>query len=177
MGGPFLPLPRSPLPQTPTESQFRAFLASFPRKHSETVWLISGKSGTNGMAKNRISLDTNAVIFLTARGSMIPSGLENELNEADLFISAITEIELFSKPGLPPIEEESLRFFLSERIGIIDLIDDVKKETIALRRKTRLKLPDCIIAATSIVLDAVLLTSDDALLALSWSGFKAQNFR
>jgi hypothetical protein len=57
----------------------------------------------NGMTENRFVLDTNAVIFLTAKGNVIPSGLENELNDADLFISVISEIELFSKPGLPPI--------------------------------------------------------------------------
>ena len=37
------------------------------------------------------------------------------------------------------------------------------------------KLPDCIIAATSIVLDAILLTDDDELLKLSHPGFRVQN--
>ena len=129
----------------------------------------------NGMTENRFVLDTNAVIFLTAKGNVIPSGLENELNDADLFISVISEIELFSKPGLPPNEEENLRTFLSERIPVIDLASNVKKETIELRRNTKLKLPDCIVAATSIILNAVLLTADHHLLNLNWSGLRTQN--
>ena len=49
------------------------------------------------MTESRFVLDTNAVIFLTTSGNAIPSDLENELDDADLFISVITEIELFSK--------------------------------------------------------------------------------
>lgn len=38
-----------------------------------------------------------------------------------------------------------------------------------------IKLPDCIIAATSIVLNAVLLTNDDALLKLTCPGYRVRN--
>jgi predicted nucleic acid-binding protein len=127
------------------------------------------------MIKSRFVLDTNAIIFLTKRNSAIPPDLEKELNDADLFISVITEIELFSKPELPSDEEENLRAFLSDRISIIDLTDEIKKETIALRRTARHKLPDCIVAATSIVLNATLFTSDEKLLRLEWQGFNVRN--
>jgi len=127
------------------------------------------------MIKNRFVLDTNAVIFITKMNSAIPADLEKELNDADLFISVITEIELFSKPGLPPDEEENLRAFLSDRISITDLIDEIKKETIALRRTVKHKLPDCIVAATAIVLNATLLTADEKLLHLEWTGFNVKN--
>jgi predicted nucleic acid-binding protein len=92
-----------------------------------------------------------------------------------LHISVISEIELFSKPAMPLEEENGLRVFLSKRIGITDITGDIKKETIELRRNTKLKLPDCIIAATSIVLNAILLTDDDDLLKLSHPGFRVQN--
>ena len=128
------------------------------------------------MIESRFVLDTNAVIFLTSRGNVISSDLEDELNEADLYLSVISEIELSSKPLLPIDEEESLRVFLLDRINIVDLTSDVKKETITLRRNTKLKLPDCIIAATSIVLNAILLTNDDHLLNLSQPGLQTQNF-
>jgi predicted nucleic acid-binding protein len=127
------------------------------------------------MTKSRFVLDTNAVIFLTTRGNVIPSGLENDLDEADLFISVITEIELFAKPELPVDEEENLRAFLSDRISIIDLTNEIKKEVIALRRSTKHKLPDCIVAATAIVLNATLLTADIKLLNLERHGFKIKN--
>jgi predicted nucleic acid-binding protein len=50
---------------------------------------------------SNLVLDTNAVIFLTTKGSIISSDLELELNQAELFMSVISEIELFSKPMLP----------------------------------------------------------------------------
>ena len=106
---------------------------------------------------------------------MIPSKLEKELDEADLSISVITEIELFSKPGLPPDEEKNLRAFLSDRISIIDITDEIKKKTIALRRTVKHKLPDCIVAATAIILNATLLTADEKLLHLKWQGFNVKN--
>jgi len=127
------------------------------------------------MTESRFVFDTNAVIFLTTRGNVIPSGFVNDLDEADLFISVITEIELFAKPELLPDEEENLRIFLSNRISIIDLTNEVKKEVIALRRSIKYKLPDCIIAATTIVLNAILLTADVKLLCLEWPGFTAKN--
>ena len=127
------------------------------------------------MPESRFVLDTNAVIFLATRGNIIPSGLEDELNKADLCISVISEIELFSKSALPQNEEKELRTFLSERIFIIDLTGAVKNETIALRRNTRIKLPDCIVVATAVVLNAVFLTADKELLNLSWPGLRTQN--
>jgi predicted nucleic acid-binding protein len=127
------------------------------------------------MIKSRFALDTNAVIFLTKRSNAISSNLEKELDDADLCISVITEIELFSKPELPPDEEENLRAFLSDRISIIDLTGNIKKETIALRRTARHKLPDCIVAATAIVLNATLLTADAKLLNLEWQGFNVKS--
>jgi len=140
-----------------------------------TAWSTSEIFGTSGMIKNRFVLDTNAVIFLTTGGYRIPSGLENELNSVDLFISVITEIELFAKPELPSDEEENLRVFLSDKISIIGLTNEIKKEAISLRRSTKHKLPDCVVAATAIVLNAALLTSDVRLLRLEWPGFKAKN--
>jgi len=139
------------------------------------VWLTSESSGTSGMTESRFVLDTNAVIFITTKGNVIPSDLENDLDGADIYISGITEIELFAKPELPADEEEGLRVFLSDRISIIDLTNEIKKETIAFRRSTKHKLPDCIIAATAIVLKATLLTTDVKLLRLEWPGFNAKN--
>jgi len=127
------------------------------------------------MTENRFVLDTNAVIFLITGDNATATELKDKLKAADLFISVISEIELFSKPKMAADEEENLRAFLSERTIIIDLTEDVKNETIALRRSVKLKLPDCIVAATAIVLDSVLLTADKELLRLNWSGLKTQN--
>ncbi|MCL2185237.1 MAG: type II toxin-antitoxin system VapC family toxin [Treponema sp.] len=127
------------------------------------------------MIENRFLLDTNAVIYLTTKGNSISNDIEKQLDEADLFISIISEIELFSKPEIPQDEEENLRSFISERLPVINLSSAIKNETINLRRKIKHKLPDCIVAATAIVLDAVLLTADKKLLNISFPGLRTQN--
>ena len=126
------------------------------------------------MPKNFV-LDTNAVNFLTSKGNVISDELEKELDSADLFISVITEIELFSKPELSPEEEKNLHTFLSDKIITIDITDEIKKETIAIRRTAKHKLPDCIVAATAIVTNATLLTADDKLLHLELQRFSVKN--
>ena len=127
------------------------------------------------MSDLRFVLDTNAVIFLVTRGNAIPSALLDELNNADLFVSVITEIELFANPALDPGEGEKLHALLSDSIQKIELTNAVKKETISLRRTTELKLPDCVVAASALALSAVLLTDDTDLLRLDWPGYKAKS--
>jgi predicted nucleic acid-binding protein len=138
--------------------------------------LTKGNLGTNGVNENRFVLDTNAVIFLIAKGSNIPANLETELNKADLFISVITEIEMFAKPGMPPDEEKRLRAFISDKLSVIELTGTVKNETIKLRRTVKLKLPDCIVAASAIAENAVLLTADGELLRLNKPDLNVRTF-
>jgi len=45
---------------------------------------------------------------------------------------------------------------------IIDINSDIKAKTIQVRRVSKLKLPDAIIAATAISMDVPLLTADQA---------------
>ncbi len=123
------------------------------------------------MTDRAFLLDTNAVIYLVTQGNVIPADLERELNEADLFVSVITEIELFAKPQLEPDEEKNLRDFLTDRVTTINITNNVKETTIALRRSAKLKLPDCIIAATAIARDIPLLTADESLLQLNRDGY------
>ena len=129
------------------------------------------------MAKSSFVLDTNAVIFLTTKGNTISIELQKALDESDLFISAITEIELFAKPTILPDEEEKLYDFISNNLHVVDLTSEVKKETIALRRTNKLKLPDCIVAATAIISNAILLTADRDLLGLKWPGYSAEDIK
>jgi predicted nucleic acid-binding protein len=122
------------------------------------------------MSGNKFVLDTNVVInYLNNRINL--SGFD----DAELFISVITELELFAKPAMTLEEEIKISAFLNDNVTIIEIDAPIKKETIGLRRSTKIKLPDCIVAATSIVLDAHLLTHDDDLLPLVYPGFHARN--
>jgi predicted nucleic acid-binding protein len=114
-------------------------------------------------------LDTNAAILLlkseTAR---------EHFNNTQLFASVINRIELLSKPELTADDEQEIRSFLDD-ITIVGINDLIENETIAIRRSSKIRLPDCIVAATSIILNAVLLTRDDQLLKLVRNGYKADN--
>jgi len=74
------------------------------------------------------------------------------------------------------MKEKNYAFLFLSDLLLLTLTSDVKNETIALRRANKLKLPDCIIAATAIVLNAKLLTSDSELLRLEWPGYDVNNF-
>jgi predicted nucleic acid-binding protein len=71
-------------------------------------------------------------------------------------------------------EEKDILEFL-EDLTVIPLNEIIEKKAIEIRRATSVKLPDSIVAATSIILNAVLLTDDKHLLDLSWPGLRTQN--
>jgi predicted nucleic acid-binding protein len=60
---------------------------------------------------------------------------------------------------ITPDEEEKIEQFLSQCI-VTDINPVIKKETIRLRKRYRLKLPDSIVMATSLYHDLPLVTSD-----------------
>jgi predicted nucleic acid-binding protein len=126
----------------------------------------------NGMTDSSLVLDTNAVIFLTTRDNVIPNDLKNELNKSELYISVITRMELAAKQ-VQPEEEKAIRDFIAD-VTVSPLDEEVERKAVEIRRTTKIKLPDCIVAATAIVLDAVLVTNDAHLLRLSRPDFKVK---
>jgi predicted nucleic acid-binding protein len=120
-----------------------------------------------------ISFDTCAVIKLINNQYDL-SSLGINVDESKLIISVIVRMELLSKRDMTLRELEDVNTFLGS-VTVVSLNEEIEKKAIELRRSTKVKLPDSIVAATSIVLDTVLLTDDKALLNLSWPGFRAQN--
>ena len=102
-------------------------------------------------------LDTNAVLYFM--GGRLAAPLE----VGPYYVSVISEMELLSYPDLTADAESQIRSFLAG-LTIVELTEDVKKAAIRLRREHGLKLPDAIVAASAIVLDAELLTNDHQLL-------------
>ena len=111
-------------------------------------------------------LDTNVVLYLL-RGD-----LTQPLDPADYYVSVITEMELLSFPGLDRAGEAAIEEFLGA-VTVVDLTPEIRRAAIALRARHGLKLPDAIIAATAQVLQAKLLTNDEALLRIE--GLPAQS--
>ncbi len=104
-------------------------------------------------------LDTNAILYL------LGGKLQEPLPPPQYFTPVICEIELLSYPALDEAAVARVRGFLSA-ISLVGLTDGVKETAIQLRRQYSLKIPDSIIVATAVWLQAELLTNDAKLLHL-----------
>jgi predicted nucleic acid-binding protein len=105
-------------------------------------------------------LDTNVVLYY------LGGRLQKPLEKKQYIISIITEIELLSYPSIRVEEIRTIQNFVDE-VTVVELKNLLKTETISLRKKYNLKVPDAIIAATALKLDAPLLTNDKKLLSVS----------
>lgn len=77
----------------------------------------------------------------------------------DFMFSVITELECLSYSKLSKSDEANIKdFFKSGKIKNISR--KIKKETINIRKKYGLKLPDAIIAATAITSNVPLISAD-----------------
>jgi predicted nucleic acid-binding protein len=102
--------------------------------------------------------------FLNKRITALPPGL--------LYISRITRMELLAKPEYKTdkaAEQKALAFI--DEMTVIPITDEIEDTAIGIRReRTAIKLPDAIIAATALVIGAMLISSDSHLLNLNWPG-------
>jgi predicted nucleic acid-binding protein len=110
------------------------------------------------MNGNNILLDTNTVLYFLSGDQTVADFIQ----EKKLFISIITELELLSYKNLTTKEIKVIRTFLKE-IHIENISQKIKEESIKIRRSSNLKLPDCIIAATSISLQIPIFSADKDL--------------
>lgn len=112
------------------------------------------------MSGSGLLLDTNAVLQVLGAPKAI-TGLAGKV----IFISFITELELYSYPALSGHDLKSIDFFMT-KARIVDITKDIKEKTIALRKKNKLKLPDAIICATAMSNDIPLVTGDKKLIRI-----------
>lgn len=98
-------------------------------------------------------LDTNIILYL------LGGRLASPLPKGRCFVSVITEIELLSYHSLDTRSEMEVRRFLSN-IHIVLLTPTVKETAIRLRRQYSIKVPDAIISASALIVEAELLTND-----------------
>lgn len=99
-------------------------------------------------------IDTNAIIdFTTSSLPLVGQKLMAEALDNNPTTSVIVEIELL---GFPIIEDTIVEFIT--QTTILPLNSSVVKQTISIRKKHKIKLPDAIIAATAIVHDLTLIT-------------------
>jgi predicted nucleic acid-binding protein len=107
------------------------------------------------MSGNKIFVDTNILIyFLKGEQEVIEM-----IGDKDVAISFITELELLSFPDLSKESEQIISNLLKE-CTIIELNRKIKDLTIEFRKKTKLKIPDSIVAASAYYMNLPLLTAD-----------------
>ena len=104
------------------------------------------------------TLDTNSILYYLRN--------QKNLNKHFVFIvqgsspislSVIAKIELFSYPELQDDEAKEIQGFIKDfRIDELDNV--IVDQTIKIRKKYKLKLPDAIIAATALVNNSTLIT-------------------
>ena len=99
-------------------------------------------------------VDTNFLIHISLNSDLVTPFLDYSYG-----ISYISEIELL---GVFSINEENKKNAqnLIDNCYILEMNTEVKEQTILLKQKYKLKLPDVIIAATAIIYKLPFLTSD-----------------
>jgi predicted nucleic acid-binding protein len=107
------------------------------------------------MNGSKLLVDTNIILYLFNGDETIADFLQDK----ELFISFITELELLSFWDLSTNEEKYIQSFI-QNCKSISMNELIKKETLQIRKNYKMKLPDSIIAATSLYLDIPLISAD-----------------
>jgi predicted nucleic acid-binding protein len=120
------------------------------------------------MSKPGFVLDTTiALDVLNGRPSSKP--IKAMLKKAKVYVSIVTRIEMLSFPNITPEIERRIKDFLKS-VKVVPLNRKVEQNTVLLRRSKQLKVPDSIIAATALSLQATVMSRDDHLIRLNWPG-------
>jgi predicted nucleic acid-binding protein len=98
--------------------------------------------------------DTNFLVYAHEGNTLVVPFLEY-----DFGVSFLSEVELLGYNGISKSEESKLKSMLNDCF-IIEWNTKIKERTILLRKKYQIKLPDAIVASTSIVYEIPLVTAD-----------------
>ena len=107
------------------------------------------------MSGNKLLLDTNIILYLLGGDTTLVDILEGK----QVYVSFITELELYSFKGLSSLEKTKIDVLLSS-CSVIDITAGIKSKTVEIRQSYKLKLADSIIAGTALYLDVPLITAD-----------------
>ncbi|MDR0546167.1 MAG: type II toxin-antitoxin system VapC family toxin [Dysgonamonadaceae bacterium] len=110
----------------------------------------------------RLICDTNPLIYMLD-GNM---PLAKFLNNKQIYVSVITELELFGKQNLSSDDSIVIESLLYNCF-ITEINREIKQLYKQIKQNYTIKLPDAIIAATAIYLDIPLLTFDKGFRQIS----------
>ncbi len=100
-------------------------------------------------------LDTNVLIYILNKTRPSASELITRASPENIAISIVTWMEVLT--GTSPVNDLETRELLT-RFRRIELTEAVVDETIAVRKRSRLKLPDAVIYASALVTGRTLVT-------------------
>ena len=127
------------------------------------------------MNKTRFILDSNVIIDILNRNLDLLTFLEDFPN-CEVYINPIVYIEVLSKPDMSEREEAAARS-LMDSFKLIEIDEPICETTIKIRRTKELRLPDAIIVASAIILNATVLSNDSHLRDYQYTGYNASATR
>ena len=108
----------------------------------------------------RYLLDTNILIEAAGNTASAVAALKQAVLSDWVGCSAITRLELFGYPDLTS-DEEAVLVLLTGELEEVAVTSPVIDRAIQIRKSIRIKVPDAIIAATALEMDAVLMTRNE----------------
>lgn len=118
-------------------------------------------AGRNKKVKGEIRMkylmDSNVIIDYV--NHKLPATEVAFIEKLPVVISVVTRVELIGRYNATKQQVQLMKAFL-DNATIFDLNENIILETISIRQKCRIKLPDAIIAATAIINKHTLITHD-----------------
>ena len=123
------------------------------------------------MIKQRFMLDSNIVIDTLNHKLDLLAFLDN-YPDCEVYINLIVKIEVLAKTNMSENEEFEVRAFLN-LFKWFEIDRNTSEIAIQIRRTRELRLPDALIAASSISLNATVLSNDPHLRDYKRSDYKS----
>jgi len=135
---------------------------------------MNGNSEIN-MDKIRFMLDTNVIIDTLNNDLDLLAFLET-FPDCEIYINPVVAIEVLAKAGMIEDEEAAARALL-DSFKWTEIDKAVCEVAVQIRRAKELRLPDALIAASAIILNATVLSNDSHLRDYQRSGYTARATR
>jgi len=135
---------------------------------------MNGNSEIN-MDKLRFMLDTNVIIDTLNNDLDLLAFLET-FPDCEIYINPVVAIEVLAKAGMSEDEEAAARALL-DSFKWTEIDKAVCEAAVLIRRAKELRLPDALIAASAITINATVLSNDSHLRDYQRSGYTARATR
>jgi predicted nucleic acid-binding protein len=125
----------------------------------------------NSMAIQRFILDTNIIIDIL-NGKLDLLTFLTDFSDYELYINPVIKIEVLAKPDMSTTEETEARILL-DTFSLNEIDNKICDIAIQIRRDKELRLPDALIVASAIDLNATVLSNDPHLRDYKRTGYIA----